>query len=121
MHDGAANTPPTHVELLDVAKQYGGVRALDAVSLRIARASVHALVGENGAGKSTLGKIVAGVIAPDAGRMLIDGESVVLRSPREALDRGIATIAQEVSIVPQLTVAENVFLGAEPRRGGFVR
>jgi rhamnose transport system ATP-binding protein len=110
----------THVELADVSKHFGAVRALDAVSLSIARGSIHALVGENGAGKSTLGKIVAGVLAPDDGRLLLDGEAVALRSPREALERGVAMIAQEVNVVAQLTVEENVFLGAEPRGGGFI-
>jgi rhamnose transport system ATP-binding protein len=109
-----------HVELADVCKHFGAVRALDAVSLTVARGSIHALVGENGAGKSTLGRIVAGVLAPDAGRVLLDGEPVALRSPREALERGVAAIAQELNVVPQLTVAENVFLGVEPRRSGFV-
>jgi simple sugar transport system ATP-binding protein/ribose transport system ATP-binding protein len=109
-----------HIELADVSKHFGAVRALDSVSLTVARGSIHALVGENGAGKSTLGRIVAGVFAPDAGRMLLDGEEIALRSPREALERGVAAIAQELNVVPQLSVADNVFLGTEPRRGGFV-
>ena len=117
---GLGDQPRTHVELADVSKHFGAVRALDGVSLSVARGAIHALVGENGAGKSTLGRIVAGVLAPDAGRLLLDGEEVTLRSPREALERGVATIAQEVNVVPQLTVEENVFLGAEPRGGGFV-
>ena len=83
---GLGDQPRTHVELADVSKHFGAVRALDAVSLSIARGSIHALVGENGAGKSTLGRIVAGVLAPDEGRLLLDGEEVALRSPREALD-----------------------------------
>jgi simple sugar transport system ATP-binding protein/ribose transport system ATP-binding protein len=110
-----------YLELLDVAKHFGGVQALDHVSLTVARGSVHALVGENGAGKSTLGRIVAGAVAPDAGRILLDGEPVSFRSPREALEQKVAAIAQEPSVVPQLTVAENVLLGVEPRSGGFVR
>jgi len=110
----------THVELADISKSFGGVRALDAISLKIAKGSIHALVGENGAGKSTLGKILAGVIAPDRGRLLIDGEPVTFHSPREAIIRGIVLIAQELSIAPALSVAENVFLGTEPRRAGFV-
>ncbi len=117
---GLSDQPRTHVELAGVSKHFGAVRALDGVSLSIARGSIHALVGENGAGKSTLGRIVAGVLAPDAGRLLLNGEEVALRSPREALLRGVAAIAQEVSVVPQLTVEENVFLGVEPRGGGFV-
>jgi ABC-type sugar transport system ATPase subunit len=71
----------THVELADISKSFGGVRALDEISLKIARGSIHALVGENGAGKSTLGKILAGVIAPDRGQLLIDGEPVTFHSP----------------------------------------
>jgi simple sugar transport system ATP-binding protein/ribose transport system ATP-binding protein len=110
-----------HVELADASKQFGGVRALDSVSLTVGAGSIHALVGENGAGKSTLGKIIAGVIAPDAGRMLLRGAPVAFGSPREALDHGIAMIAQELALVPHLSVAENVFLGAEPRRATFVQ
>ena len=109
-----------HVELVDIGKSFGGVRALDGISLTIEKGSIHALVGENGAGKSTLGKILAGVIAPDRGQLLIGGEPVAFRSPREAIVRGIVLIAQELSIAPALSVAENVFLGTEPRRAGFV-
>jgi simple sugar transport system ATP-binding protein/ribose transport system ATP-binding protein len=82
---------------------------------------VHALVGENGAGKSTLGKIISGVLSPDSGHCELGGERLVLRSPRGALGCGIATIAQELAIVPGLSVAENVFLGAEANVAGFVR
>jgi simple sugar transport system ATP-binding protein/ribose transport system ATP-binding protein len=110
-----------HVELRDVGKSFGAARALEAVSLQIARGSIHALVGENGAGKSTLGKIVSGVIPPDRGEMLLGGEPVRFHSPREAIARGIVLIAQELSLVPALSVAENVFLGTEPRRAGFLR
>ena len=110
-----------HVELRDVGKSFGAARALEAVSLQIARGSIHALVGENGAGKSTLGKIVSGVIPPDHGEMLLGGEPVRFHSPREAIARGIVLIAQELSLVPALSVAENVFLGTEPRRAGFLR
>jgi simple sugar transport system ATP-binding protein/ribose transport system ATP-binding protein len=105
---------------VDIGKSFGGVRALDGISLTIEKGSIHALVGENGAGKSTLGKILAGVIAPDRGQLLIGGEPVAFRSPREAIVRGIVLIAQELSIAPALSVAENVFLGTEPRRAGFV-
>ena len=118
---GPTGRQDAHVELRDIGKSFGGVRALEAVSLTIGRGTIHALVGENGAGKSTLGKIIAGVIAPDGGQLLLDGEPVRFHSPREAIARGIVLIAQEMSTVPALTVAENVFLGAEPRHGGFVR
>jgi ABC-type sugar transport system ATPase subunit len=109
------------VELQDISKQFGGVRALDGISLEIPSSSVHALVGENGAGKSTLGKIIAGSVQPDTGRIVLDGQEVAFRSPREAIAHGIAAMAQELLIVSQLSVAANVFLGAEPRRAGWVR
>ena len=109
------------LELQHVSKHFGGVRALDDVSLEVASGTVHAIIGENGAGKSTLGRIVAGVLSADGGRMLLNGAPTSFRSPREALDHGVAAIAQEPSLVPQLTVAENVYLGSEPRRGGFIR
>jgi ABC-type sugar transport system ATPase subunit len=116
-------TPPevTHLELREIGKSFGGTRALHDVSVVIRLGSVHAFVGENGAGKSTLGKIVAGVFPPDRGEIVLKGEPVSFRSPREALERGIALVAQEVAVVPQRKVAENVFLGAEPRRLGFVQ
>src|SRR5207248_11529948 len=104
----------------DVAKHFGGVRALDRVSVSIGRGSVHALVGENGAGKSTLGRIISGAVAADGGRMLLEGVPVAFGSPREALEHKVAAIAQEPSVVPLLTVAENVFLGVEPRRCVFL-
>src|SRR5262249_1453898 len=108
-------------ELLDVAKHFGGVRALDRVSVSIGRGSVHALVGENGAGKSTLGRIIAGALTRDSGSMTLDGEPVSFASPREALAHKVAAIAQEPALVPQLTVAENVFLGVEPRQASVIR
>ncbi|MDA8068269.1 MAG: sugar ABC transporter ATP-binding protein [Actinomycetota bacterium] len=117
---GSSTSATALVELLDVSKTFGGVHALDRVSVRIAAGEVHALVGENGAGKSTLAKIVAGVVHHDAGSFLLDGEQLALHSPREGLARGIAMMAQELLVVPQLTVAQNVFLGLEPRRAGWV-
>jgi simple sugar transport system ATP-binding protein/ribose transport system ATP-binding protein len=117
----ASSAPPPHVELVDISKSFGGVHALSDVDLRVGTGSVHALVGENGAGKSTLSKVVAGLIAPDRGEVRVNGTAVTLRSPREALTYGIATIAQELALVPGLSVAENVYLGSEPRRAGFVQ
>ena len=111
----------THLDLRGIGKSFGGTRALHEVFVPIRTGSVHAFVGENGAGKSTLGKIVAGVFPPEEGELILKGEPVTFRSPREALERGIALVAQEVAVVPQRTVAENVFLGAEPRRLGFVQ
>lgn len=110
-----------HVELRGVSKHFGGARALESVSVRIEAGSVHALVGENGAGKSTLGKVISGLLTPDGGEMLVHGVPVRFRSPREALAHGVATIAQELAVVPELSVAENVFLGIEPRSNGVVR
>jgi rhamnose transport system ATP-binding protein len=108
-----------HVELRDISKSFGGTRALEGVSLSVGRGSIHALVGENGAGKSTLGKIIAGVHGPDSGQLLIDGEPVRFHSPRDAIAKGVILIAQELAIVPSLTVAQNVFLGVEPSAAGF--
>ena len=109
------------VELEDIGKSYGPTVALRGVSFRLAPGTVHALVGENGAGKSTLMKILSGVVAPDRGILRLRGERVVLPHPRAALDRGIATVFQELSLLPNLTVAENIFLGHEPRnRWGMV-
>ncbi len=113
--------PGAHIELRDVSKSFGGARALKAVSLQIPRGSIHALVGENGAGKSTLGKIISGDLAPDHGQLLVDGNLAQFHTPRAALASGIAQIAQELSIVPALSVAENVFLGVEPARVGLLR
>jgi ribose transport system ATP-binding protein len=115
--DGAGSA---HVECRSIGKTFGGTVALDGVSLEIRAGSVHALVGENGAGKSTLGKILAGVHPPDAGELRLRGKRVAFHSPREALAKGIALVAQELALVPRMTVAENVFLGVEPRRRGFV-
>src|ERR1700729_1139293 len=109
------------VRLVSIGKRDSGTKALDDVSVEVAGGTVHALVGANGAGKSTLGKIVGGVIRPDDGQLFIDGRSVRYTSPREARVDGIATIAQELSPVPELSVIENVFLGIEPRRSGLVQ
>jgi rhamnose transport system ATP-binding protein len=104
-----------------VSKYFGETRALSEVSLSVLPASVHALVGENGAGKSTLGRIISGVVRRDSGRVLVNDEPVEFESPRKALDRGIATIAQELALVPALDVAANVLLGVEPTRLGLIR
>jgi rhamnose transport system ATP-binding protein len=118
-HD-TADTPGGDLVVAGVSKRYGGVPALSDVSLIIEPRKVHALIGENGAGKSTLGKIISGVIEPDEGTMTLGGRHLALRSPREAIAHGIITIAQELAIVPGLTVAENVYLGSETATAGFV-
>jgi simple sugar transport system ATP-binding protein/ribose transport system ATP-binding protein len=109
-----------HLDIRGIGRSFGATRALDDVSIEVRAGSVHALVGENGAGKSTLGKIIAGVIAQDQGELVLRGTGVSFQSPRDALKAGIALVAQEVTLVPHLTVAENVYLGAEPRRFGFI-
>ena len=119
MPEAEPSLQDAHVELKDISKSFGGTRALEGVSLTVRRGSIHALVGENGAGKSTLGKIIAGAHAPDSGQLLLDGEPVRFHSPRDAIARGVILIAQELAIVPALTVAQNVFLGVEPRQAGF--
>ena len=103
-----------------IHKRYGAAVALHDVSLDVAAGEIHALVGENGAGKSTLGKVVAGAVAPDAGEILVDGEPVSYRSPREAIRYGIGLIEQEFALAPDLSVLDNVFLGVEPGRRGVV-
>jgi rhamnose transport system ATP-binding protein len=110
-----------HVEIRGLSKRFGATVALDDVTLRIRRGTVHALVGENGAGKSTLGKTLAGVHAPDHGEVLLAGRSVSFRSPRDALSAGLTIVAQELSLVPSRTVVENVFLGQEDHVGPWVR
>lgn len=113
-------TQTTIVELRDVDKRFGGTQALDGVSLQIKSGEVHAFVGENGAGKSTLGKVIAGVYAADRGDVLVDDAPVERWNPGAAQRRGIAMIAQELALVPDLTVAQNVFLGAEKHRFGVL-
>jgi ABC-type sugar transport system ATPase subunit len=99
------------LELEGARKAYPGVRALQAVDLRVERGEVHALLGENGAGKSTLMKVVAGSVAPDAGHMTVDGNPVPLGSLEAAKASGVALVYQDLSLVPQLSVGENVLLG----------
>lgn len=103
-----------------LAKRFGATRALEGVDLALAPGELHALVGENGAGKSTLMNLLAGTFAPDAGTLELDGLPYAPRSPLEARQRGLAMIHQETALVPHLSVAENVLLGREPRRGPLV-
>jgi ribose transport system ATP-binding protein len=109
------------LRLTDVVKTFPGVRALDGVELEVRAGEVHCLLGQNGAGKSTLIKVLAGVHRPDSGRVEWLGEPVDFATPHAAMKAGIATIYQELDLVEQMTVAENVLLGHEPRRAGFVR
>jgi len=102
------------LELRDIRKSFGGVTALDGVSFQVLPGEVHALVGENGAGKSTLMNIASGVLQPDSGRILWDGQPISHLDPRKAQQLGIAFVHQELALVPQLSVAENIFLGRHP-------
>jgi simple sugar transport system ATP-binding protein len=111
----AARTPL--VELTDVSKFYGNIRALEDVSLQVSAGEITCVLGDNGAGKSTLIKIVAGLHQHDSGSFRINGEEARLSSPREALDRGIATVYQDLAVVPLMPVWRNFFLGSEPTKG----
>src|SRR5437764_14956982 len=102
------------LELQEITKAFGGVEALRGVDFVLSAGEIHGLVDENGAGKSTLMKIIAGVHTGYGGRMLLDGREVHFRSARDALAAGIGMVHQELSIVPDLSVAENVFLGKQP-------
>lgn len=109
------------VELHEISKRFGGTQALDAVTLSILPGEIHAFVGENGAGKSTLGKVIAGIYGADSGTLVVDGDQIERWNPGLAQRRGIAMIAQELALVPDLTVAQNVFLGIEEHVLGFER
>jgi ribose transport system ATP-binding protein len=107
--------------LKDVVKTFPGVRALDGVELNVRAGEVHCLLGQNGAGKSTLIKVLSGVHRPDAGEIVWRGEPVSFANPQAAMKAGIATIYQELDLVDELSVAENIYIGQEPRRAVFVR
>ncbi|WUI02232.1 sugar ABC transporter ATP-binding protein [Spirillospora sp. NBC_00431] len=109
------------VALEDIRKTYGGTTVLHDVSLTLRGGRVHGLVGENGAGKSTLARIMCGAVPADSGGVAVDGEPAVIRSPRDALRHGLALVTQEGAIVPGLSVADNVFLGAPSRRRRALR
>lgn len=103
-----------------VSKRYGGVRALEQAGLSISAGSIHAILGENGAGKSTLIKVMSGVVAPDEGRMTLDGREVRFASPAAANAAGIVCIFQELSLIPDLSVADNIVIADPPRRFGMI-
>lgn len=108
--------PAPVLALKDVSKSFGAVRALRDVSLQLFPGEAHALAGENGAGKSTLIKTLAGVHRPDTGEVVLDGRTVVFHGPADARDAGIAVIYQEPTLFPDLSIAENIFMGRQPRR-----
>jgi ABC-type sugar transport system ATPase subunit len=106
---------PPVLECVEVSKRFGGVHALNRVSFEVGRGEVLALAGDNGAGKSTLIKIVSGVLRPDEGEIRYKGEPVAFTGPRQARERGIETIYQDLALADNLDVGENVFLGREPK------
>jgi inositol transport system ATP-binding protein len=105
------------LKMENISKEFPGVKALDNIQLKIKKGSVHALMGENGAGKSTLMKILFGIYTPDKGTIKFKGKELKVSSTKEALKNGISMIHQELSPVPHMTVAENIFLGREPSYG----
>jgi rhamnose transport system ATP-binding protein len=116
--EGGPSSAAPLLEVREIEKTFPGVRALSGVSFDVRAGEVHALLGENGAGKSTLIKIVSGVYQPDHGSILVGGKVVQLSTPDDARRAGVATIYQELLLFPELSVAENIFLGHSPRAGG---
>jgi simple sugar transport system ATP-binding protein len=117
---GAQPVAPDSVPVLEareVSKDFGRVIALDRVSLSVRAGEVNCLLGDNGAGKSTLIKMLSGVYQPDRGELRIDGRPVRLSSPRDALDAGIATVYQDLAVLPLMSISRNFFVGSEPTRG----
>ena len=113
--------PGLLLEMQGIDKSFPGVQALRDVSLALRRGEVLGIVGENGAGKSTLIKVLGGAHLPDRGQIFLDGKPVLFRSPSAAQQAGISIIYQEFNLIPDLTVRENMFLGREQTRGGFIR
>ncbi len=107
------------LEMRNVEKSFGAIPVLRKVNFTLRRGEVHALMGGNGAGKSTLMKILTGVYLKDSGSISIESRPVAIASPNDAKRAGIAMIFQEFSLVPTLTVAQNIFLNREPRKGSF--
>ncbi len=119
MESAPDETPPLF-RMEGIAKRYGGVRALEDAELSVHAGRIHAILGENGAGKSTLIKIMSGVVAPDQGRMMLDGQAVSFSSPAEANKAGIVCIFQELSLIPELSVADNIVISDPPKKFGMI-
>jgi len=116
-----ADKPFHTLKAEEIAKVFGDTHALGGVSLEIASGKVHGLVGHNGAGKSTLLRVLSGSIRPDSGIIVKDGDPIDFHSPVDAIRAGVSTVYQELSLLPNLTIAENTFLGSEPVRCGFLK
>ena len=114
------STTPALLEVRGLTKEYPGVRALAGVDFEVRPGEVHCIVGPNGAGKSTLIKCISGVVDPTDGEVLLDGEPLTTGNPSAAIGRGVATIYQELDLVADLRVVDNIFLGHELRRRGFL-
>ena len=109
------------VEAKSITKAFGGVKAVDDVSVSVSAGEIHAVVGENGAGKSTLMRILSGIEFQDTGQVLVDGQEIEKSNPKAAIDAGISLVHQELSLVPEMTVAENIYLGGFPTKAGFTK
>lgn len=107
------------IELQHVSKRFGSVIALNDIDMKVYPGEVHCLLGDNGAGKSTLIKILSGVYRPSAGRILVAGNEVEFHSPRDAAEYGVATVFQDLGLIPLMSIARNFFLGREPVKGIF--
>lgn len=107
------------IELRHVTKRFGSVIALNDVSMAVNPGEVHCLLGDNGAGKSTLIKLLSGVFRPTEGELLVGGVPTVFRSPRDAAEAGVATVFQDLGLIPLMSIARNFFLGREPVKGVF--
>nr|WP_223252998.1 sugar ABC transporter ATP-binding protein [Arthrobacter sp. AFG7.2] len=120
MRPHGSEAPPPLLEVRGLTKSFFGIPVLEDAHLTLQRGQVHGLVGENGAGKSTLMKVLAGVYQPDAGTVLLDGQAVNFSHPTKAHEAGLSSVFQEFNLLPDRTVAENIYLGREPRRGALV-
>ena len=118
MTDASNKTPL--LEIRNLTKTFPGVPALSSVDFTMYPGEVHALLGENGAGKSTLIKVITGVYKKDTGSILLQGKEIEPKSPHDAQALGISTVYQEVNLIPTLSVAENIYLGRQPKRWGII-
>src|SRR5271170_6992190 len=117
MSDTNANGRAPIIDVRNIVKHFGPVIALSGVSISVRAGEVHCLLGDNGAGKSTLIKTLAGVHRPSSGESLVEGRPVSFSSPRDALDAGIATVYQDLAMIPLMSITRNFFMGREPRTG----
>lgn len=117
MTNGNPEPGPVVIDVANIVKHYGSVIALSGVSIQVRKGEVLCLLGDNGAGKSTLIKTLSGVVQPTSGDFLVEGKAVAFKSPRDALDAGIATVYQDLSMIPLMSVTRNFFMGREPRKG----